>query len=352
MLDLGCGCGPHALLAAEHADRVVATDINPRAAALTRLSARLNGVGSVERAPATSSSPWPASASGSCSNPPYVISPDADLLYRDSGLAPGELCRRIVAGAGEHLEEYGVASVLCSWGSSAGSGRWDVPCEWVADSGCDACAISFGPQDAVEYAARWTGLSAGALAARAQADAIARWLRFYAEAGIEAIWFGALVLRRRSGVANWFAGLDATRPPCRPGGPQLERIFAAQDELAGRPEDILLDSALVPAARHRLVHILDWRGAGYELADIRIMLEDDIGVDGDGRPACDQRAACAPRSPCPRGRRRRRRGERSRRGAVRGGLAGEPAVALRARLPRSELVVRPALVKRGHDLVA
>ena len=32
VLDLGCGCGPHALLAAQHADRVVATDINPRAA--------------------------------------------------------------------------------------------------------------------------------------------------------------------------------------------------------------------------------------------------------------------------------------------------------------------------------
>ena len=307
VLDLGCGCGPHALLAALHADRVVATDINPRAAAYTRLSARLNGLGSVETRAGDLFEPVAGERFGLLvSNPPYVVSPDADLLYRDSGLAPGELCRRIVAGAGEHLEEDGVASVLCSWGSSAGSDRWDVLREWVADSGCDACAVSFGPEDVVEYAARWTGLSAGALGAGAQADAIARWLRFYAEAGIEAIWFGVLVLRRRSGVANWFTGLDATRPPRRPGGPQLERIFAAQDELAGRPEDALLDAALVPAARHRLVHTLDWRGAGYELADIRIMLEDDIGVDGpvdpvavnvllalDGRPVREVVAAVA-----------------------------------------------------------
>jgi methylase of polypeptide subunit release factors len=281
VLDIGCGCGPQALLAARHADRVVATDINPRAAALSRLSARLNGEGAIETRVGDLYEPVAGERFGLLvSNPPYVISPDADLLFRDSGLAPGELCRRIVAGAGEHLEEDGVASVLCSWGPSAGSSRWDLLRDWVAGNGCDACAISYGPQDVAEYAARWTALSAGALGAGAQAEAIARWVRFYAEAGIEAIWFGALVLRRRSGAENWFAGLDAARPPRRHGGPQLERIFAAHDALAGEPEEALLERALVPAAPHRLVHALDWDGAGYGLADIRLVLEDDIGVDG------------------------------------------------------------------------
>ena len=281
VLDLGSGCGPQALLAAGHADRVVATDINPRAAALSRLSARLNGLGTVEARVGDLFEPVAGERFGLLvSNPPYVISPDTDLLFRDSGLAPGELCRRIVGGAGEHLEEGGVASVLCSWGTSAGSSRWDVPREWVEGSGCDVCAISYGPEDVVHYASRWTPLSAGALGAQAQAEAIARWVRFYSEAGIEAIWFGVLVLRRRSGAANWFAGLDATRPPRRPGGPQLERIFAAQDALADMPEDALLERALVPAARHRLVHALDWDGKGYELADVRLVLEDDIGIDG------------------------------------------------------------------------
>jgi SAM-dependent methyltransferase len=285
VLDLGCGCGPQALLAAGHADCVVATDINPRAVALSRLSARLNGTRAVESRVGDLYEPVAGERFGLLvSNPPYVISPDADLLFRDSGLAPGELCRRIVAGAGERLEEGGVASVLCSWGTGAGSGRWDVLRDWVAGSGCDACAISYGPQDVVEYAARWTALSAGASGASAQAEAIARWVRFYADAGIEAIWFGALVLRRRSRAANWFAGLDATRPPRRPGGAQLERILAAQDALAGRPEDALLDHALLPAAPHQLVHALHWDGAGYEVADIRLVLEDDIGVDGPVDP--------------------------------------------------------------------
>ena len=214
VLDLGCGCGPHALLAAEHASRVVATDLNPRAAALTGLSARLNGL-AVETRVGDLFEPVAGERFGLIvSNPPYVISPDADLLYRDSGLAPGELCRRIVGAAGEHLEDGGVATVLCSWGSGAGSGQWDVLREWVAGSGCDACAVSYGPEDVVAYAVRWTALSAGALGPGAQAEAIERWVRFYAEAG-----------SRRSGSARWCCGgarpattgSSASTPPGRRG---------------------------------------------------------------------------------------------------------------------------------------
>ena len=189
-----------------------------------------------------------------------------------------------------------MASVLCSWGSSAGSGRWDVLREWVADSGCDACAISFGPEDVVEYAARWTGLSAGALGARAQAEAIARWLRFYAEAGIEAIWFGVLVLRRRSGVANWFAGLDATRPPSPARWPaaraHLRGAGRARRPARGRAARRRARPRGAPPARAypRL------GGAGYELADIRLMLEDDIGSTGRSirsRSTCCSRSTAA-----------------------------------------------------------
>jgi methylase of polypeptide subunit release factors len=280
VLDLGCGSGCHAVLAAGHASRVVATDLNPRAVMFTRLTARLNGAGVVEARVGDLFEPVAGERFGLIvSNPPYVISPDADLLYRDSGQAPGELCRRIVGGAGEHLEEGGMATVLCSWGTGGGD-PWDTVRGWVADSGCDACLVSYGPQDVVEYATRWTGLSAGAYGAVAQAEAIARWVRFYAEVGIEAIWFGALVLRRRADAGHWFAAVDAVRPPSANGGAQLERIFAAHDALDGRPDDALLERSLVPAAPHRLVHALNWDGEGYAVGDIRLVLDDDIGVDG------------------------------------------------------------------------
>ena len=47
-LDLGCGSGVLALLLAAQSDRVIATDLNPRAIELTELNAQLNGIVNVE----------------------------------------------------------------------------------------------------------------------------------------------------------------------------------------------------------------------------------------------------------------------------------------------------------------
>jgi methylase of polypeptide subunit release factors len=44
VLDLGAGCGIQALLAARHADRVVASDLNPRAVGIAAFNAALNEV--------------------------------------------------------------------------------------------------------------------------------------------------------------------------------------------------------------------------------------------------------------------------------------------------------------------
>jgi hypothetical protein len=47
-LDLGTGCGVQALFASQHSDRVVASDVNPRAVALATLTMELNGAGNVD----------------------------------------------------------------------------------------------------------------------------------------------------------------------------------------------------------------------------------------------------------------------------------------------------------------
>jgi methyltransferase family protein len=47
-LDLGTGCGVQALIAARYSERVVATDVNPRALGFGRLSAALNGLENIE----------------------------------------------------------------------------------------------------------------------------------------------------------------------------------------------------------------------------------------------------------------------------------------------------------------
>ncbi len=116
-LDLGTGCGVQALHLADHAGHVVATDVNPRALAMTRLNARLNTISVEDR---TGSLYEPVAGERFdliVTNPPFVVSPATDerLVYRDSGLPGDEMVRRVVTGATEHLAPGGRAQVLANW---------------------------------------------------------------------------------------------------------------------------------------------------------------------------------------------------------------------------------------------
>ena len=122
-LDLGTGCGIQALLAAKHAERVVATDVNPRALAFAAFNLRLNGVDNVELRLGDAFEPVAGERFDLIvANPPYVISPDSTYAYRDSDLPADELCRAIVGDAAEHLQQGGVRPRARQLGSRAGGG--------------------------------------------------------------------------------------------------------------------------------------------------------------------------------------------------------------------------------------
>src|SRR5207253_5986818 len=115
-LDIGTGNGFHALLAATHATHVVATDVNPRALAFTRISAALNGIDNVETRLGSLFEPVAGETFGliTC-NAPYVISPEHRWQYRDAGFPADEFSRQVVTAAAAHLADDGFASVLVSW---------------------------------------------------------------------------------------------------------------------------------------------------------------------------------------------------------------------------------------------
>ena len=79
-------------------DHVVATDTNPRALNLAVFNAAFNGVTNVEW---RLGSLFDAVAGESFdlifSNPPYVISPDSQFIFRDGGRRGDALCAEIVA---------------------------------------------------------------------------------------------------------------------------------------------------------------------------------------------------------------------------------------------------------------
>ena len=86
-LDIGTGNGIQAVLASRHSESVVATDVSERALAFAEFNCALNGVDNVELRLGSFLEPVAGERFGLVvSNPPFAISPDNELVFRDSGL--------------------------------------------------------------------------------------------------------------------------------------------------------------------------------------------------------------------------------------------------------------------------
>jgi Methyltransferase small domain len=305
-LDLGTGCGIQALLAAKHAERVVATDVNPRALAFARFNARLNGIDNIEFRLGNVFEPVEGERFGLLvANPPYVISPDASYAYRDSDEPADELCRRIVADAPAYLVEGGFAHVLVSWAHPPGD-EWAPPLqEWVEGGGCDAWLLHHRTNDPLTHAASWLK-PLGEHDLPAYEDAIDRWASHLNRLGIEAIGYGAVVLCRRSSGRAWIREDPLPLDRLEPAGDHTLRVFAAQDLLERAGDAELLATRLVLTPHHRLEQQLEASEGGFVVKGQTLVLTDGlcftVGVDRhtasllpylDGRPLHEALASAA-----------------------------------------------------------
>ncbi len=238
-LDIGTGCGVHALLASRHARHVLATDVNPRALRLTLLNAALNGIENVETRSGSLFEPVFGERFGLIvANPPYVISPDAHFLYRDTELEGDALSRLMLAGLPDHLEDRGFATLQGNWAHARGAPWWSALEGELSESDCDAYVIRASTEDPLAYAVGW--LSRFAMCdLNAQAESIRRWRQSYRVAGIEAITSATVLLRRRS-AENWCCALTEEGIPRLRLGHALGELFSAQDRAARAPSDASL----------------------------------------------------------------------------------------------------------------
>src|SRR5689334_23221569 len=121
-LDLGTGCGVQALHLAQHAREVVATDVNPRALAMARLTAELNEL-DIDVRDGSLFDPVAGEAFDLiATNPPFVISPPGSevLVYRDSGMPGDSVVRHLVENAADHLADGGWCQILANWAHHTG----------------------------------------------------------------------------------------------------------------------------------------------------------------------------------------------------------------------------------------
>lgn len=270
-LDLGTGCGVQALLATRHAQQVVATDVNVRALQYAKLNCHLNSRPIDLRAGNLFEPLADESFDLIVSNPPYVISPDTDYVFRDSGLRRDLLCREVVRGAAERLRPGGYATILCNWICDAAEASWKPLVEWVEGTGCDALLLTHEPIDPLTYATRWN--EPRAKDPQAFSAAVDRWLAYYDDERVAAIGFGSIVLRNGD-TDPWIRGLVLQTPAVGDAGKHLLRLFAATDNPL--PAD-LTDVRLALVAGHRLDQTLRYRNE-YTIASVTMSLEEGVGT--------------------------------------------------------------------------
>lgn len=285
-LDLGTGSGIQGFLASRHSERVVAVEMNPRALACAELNAQLNEISGFE----TRAGSWFEPVHERefdliVANPPFAVSPDTDLAYRDSELPADEVSLSIVRGAAERLAEGGYAHIECNWVHPL-DGDWREPLEAAfAGTDCDAVLLKFETFDSLEYAASWTRILDELGAFHAALD---RWLDYYRRAGIEAVSWGVVILRRRSLGRNWVRAFEVPGFPARAAGSQVERLFTAKDYLRGlSSDDELVNAVFALPEGIRFEH----RYAPGEPGHVLVVVPDSVGFSARIAPDAAQAIA-------------------------------------------------------------
>ncbi|MFI7634026.1 methyltransferase [Nonomuraea sp. NPDC049400] len=258
-LDLGTGCGVQVLHLAGRAERIVATDVNPRAVELARLSWELSGISDVEARTGSMFEPVEDELFDLIvSNPPFVIGPKGELTYRETG---GDgFCRDLVRHTPRHLNPGGQAHFLANWLHVEGEDWHDRVGGWLRETGCDAWVVQRDVQDPAEYVELWLR-DAAEQGTKGYAEHYDRWLAWFDERKVEGVGFGWITMRN-SGTLD---------PVVR-----VEHL----DHQVGLPVGDYVDSVVdAIAAAHR--------AKGLEAARLRTadgLLDERIGLPGAEDP--------------------------------------------------------------------
>jgi len=152
-LDVCTGSGVQALLAAAHAQRVSAVDINPRAVRCTRFNAQALGVSNLEAFEGDLFEPVRGERFDLITaNPPFVPSPLKTLGFRDGGPSGEDIQRRIVAGLPGHLASGGMAQMVTELGEGDGEPMIHRLRAWLAGAPMDIHVLRLATHTAAQYA--------------------------------------------------------------------------------------------------------------------------------------------------------------------------------------------------------
>lgn len=229
VLDLGTGCGIQALHLAEHAEHIVATDLNPRALELAAITLGLAGVSADLRLGSLYEPVAEDRFDLIVTNPPYVISPPSrsELVYREGTQIGDGLMHTVVTEAVEHLNSDGTLIVLGNWAIT--DQPWQERlAEWIAPTGCDAMVLQREVLDPYEYIELWLA-DAGLNGSSHYRQRYTEWLDYFDSCGIRHVGMGWLALRNTGRDQPQVRIEDWPHAVHQPVGPAIASDFAAVD---------------------------------------------------------------------------------------------------------------------------
>lgn len=243
ILDLCAGGGVHAIRLAGLGGEVVGTDLNPRAIEFARFNAAMNGQDDVEFRVGDGLAPVEGESFDLIvCNPPFVLTPTADLVSCNN---PGDLdrfCEGLVRSVPAILRRGGRFQMIFEWAEIEGEGWQDRLPLWVDGSGCDAWFFHANQESPESYAGHRIPEQAALREFGDRDVATAAWARYYDEHHVRAIHGGFVLLRKRTGL-NWirFREIAGTLTPGA--AAEVERSLShfdrldAQGNAAGRVHD-------------------------------------------------------------------------------------------------------------------
>jgi SAM-dependent methyltransferase len=260
VLDVGTGCGILALHASRFAERVVATDISPRALEIAALNAALNSISSIEFRLGSLFEPVDGERFDRIvSNPPFVITPRAEGVpryeYRDGGLEGDAIVERVIRGVEDHLNPGGIAQLLGNWEYREATNAFERVGGWLENTGLDAWVVEREVQVPAQYAETWIR-DGGTKPGTTEFDTLyTAWLDDFEARGVTGVGFGYVNLRLpATGDRPWRSlermdgALGSTFSSTTPGlGAHIEASFAARDWLEGIDDEMLGRSLLTVA---------------------------------------------------------------------------------------------------------
>jgi protein-L-isoaspartate O-methyltransferase len=269
-LDIGTGNGAHAILAAAHADHVIATDVNARALAFTQISAALNRIDNVETRLGSLFEPVAGETFDliTC-NAPYVISPERRWQYRDGGLPGDQLSERVVREAAPHLADGGHATVLVSWLAESEDDPDERIHEWLDGNGCDVWVLGLSGADPLDHAAGWNEHFTGD--PETMGAALDEWAAYFD--ALDAGWIteGAVLMRKRDADHHVIRADAADEEELEFASDQIERVFTALTLIAEEGASVLHEARLTLADEVHFDQELDRHG---DVQEIRILLDE------------------------------------------------------------------------------